>query len=113
MSLVQDIIGSVLLFAGLAFMLIGSIGIVRFPDFFTRVHAASVVDTVGIVVALLGIAVLAGVSFDGGKTLFVAFLLMLTNPVFTHALAKAAHRRKVRPIHGHENDDGRKNQGEK
>jgi multicomponent Na+:H+ antiporter subunit G len=90
MSLVQDIVGLLLLLAGLAFMALGSIGIVRLPDFFSRTHAASKVDTVGIIVVLLGIAVLEGFTLDAGKVLLAAVFIMLTNPVSAHALARAA-----------------------
>jgi multicomponent Na+:H+ antiporter subunit G len=88
----QTIVGVVLIAIGLGFMLLGSIGIVRFPDFFTRTHATSKVDTAGIIVVLLGLAVLGGVSLTSGKVLLGAAFLMVANPVAGHALARAALR---------------------
>lgn len=82
---------------GLVFMFIGSIGIVRLPDFFTRTHAASKVDTVGVMIVLIGIAVFEGFTLTSGKVLLAAFILMLTNPVASHALARAAFHRGLKP----------------
>jgi multicomponent Na+:H+ antiporter subunit G len=93
----QMVLGTLLMLAGLTFMLLGSIGLVRLPDFFSRTHAASKVDTVGIVVLLLGLAVLEGVTLNSGKLLVAAGFLMLTNPVSAHALARAALRGGFKP----------------
>ncbi len=97
MQLVQDIIGLALVLLGLVFMALGSLGIVRLPDFFSRTHAASKVDTVGIVVVLFGIAVLEGFTLDAGKVLVAAVFIMLTNPVAAHALARAALKQGIKP----------------
>lgn len=90
MNLAQDIFGLALILTGLAFMALGSIGIVRLPDLFSRAHAAGKVDTVGIATVLFGVAVLEGFSLSGGKVLIAALFVMLTNPVAAHALSRAA-----------------------
>lgn len=90
-------IGLALVFVGLIFMIIGSVGIVSLPDFFARTHAASKVDTVGITVVTLGIACIEGFSLDGLKVLLAALFIMLTNPVAAHALARAAIRAGLKP----------------
>lgn len=92
-----SIIGVLLLFFGLILMTAGSIGLIRFPDFYTRTHAASKVDTVGSVVSLLGIALIAGTEVDAAKALMAAIVIMLTNPVAAHFLARAAYRSGLRP----------------
>lgn len=97
MILIDNVIGILLLLAGLGFMIVGSLGILVLPDFFARTHAASKVDTVGIVVALIGIAFLGQGRVDGDKALLAAFLVMLTNPVSAHALAKAAYASGLTP----------------
>jgi multicomponent Na+:H+ antiporter subunit G len=97
MILLDNIIGMLLLFTGLVFMIIGSVGILRLPDFFTRTYAASKVDTVGIVIALIGIAFIGQGRVEGDKALLAAFLIMLTNPVAAHALAKAAYASGITP----------------
>lgn len=96
MGLIQ-IFGGFLVLLGLIGMIIGSIGLVRLPDFFTRTHAASKVDTVGVLLTLVGIAVLSGFTANAGKALVAGLLLMLTNPVAAHALARAARRRGMKP----------------
>lgn len=93
----QDILGLLLVLAGLTFMALGGIGLVRLPDFFSRAHAASKVDTVGIVVVLMGVAVIEGFTLNGGKVLVAAVFVMLTNPVAAHALARAALRQGYKP----------------
>lgn len=90
MTLFENIIGSILILIGLFFMIVGSFGLLRLPDFFSRTHAASKVDTVGIVIALIGISFLGRGWVDADKALLAAFLIMLTNPVSAHALARAA-----------------------
>jgi multicomponent Na+:H+ antiporter subunit G len=90
MNLAQDILGLVLILTGLGFMALGSIGIVRLPDLYSRAHAAGKVDTVGIAIVLAGVAILEGFTLSGGKVLIVALFVMLTNPVAAHALARAA-----------------------
>jgi multicomponent Na+:H+ antiporter subunit G len=97
MSLAQDLAGLCVILAGLGFMAVGSVGIVRLPDFFSRTHAASKVDTVGIVVVLLGVALLEGFSLNAGKVLVAAGFVMLTNPVAAHALARAALFHGIKP----------------
>mgnify|MGYP001057353396 CR=1 FL=1 len=93
----SDIAGSALVCLGLVGMLIGSIGLVRLPDFFARTHAASKVDTVGVIVALVGVAIISGVTLDAAKVLLVGFFLLLTNPVAAHALGRAAWKSGLKP----------------
>lgn len=92
-----EILGGLLVLLGLVGMIIGSIGLVRLPDFFARTHAASKVDTVGVLLTLIGVAVLSGFTANAGKALVAGLLLMLTNPVAAHALARAARRKGVKP----------------
>jgi len=77
---------------------IGAFGLVRMPDFYTRVHAASVTDTVGAGLLLLGMALQAGFSLVTVKLLMIALLLLFANPTATHALVKAALARGLAPL---------------
>lgn len=97
MSEVFHYLGLLLVIIGLVFIIIGSIGIVRLPDFFTRTHAASKVDTVGVTIVAIGVACIEGLTLSGLKVLLVALFVMLTNPVAAHALARAAIRSGVKP----------------
>ncbi|MEX2381246.1 MAG: monovalent cation/H(+) antiporter subunit G [Opitutales bacterium] len=97
MTFVQYSLAALLIVVGLLIMLAGSIGILRLPDFFTRTHAASKVDTTGIIFLLAGLAVYEGFSFNSGKLLIGIAFVMLANPVAIHALARAAWRFGERP----------------
>lgn len=97
MSTLQNIVGILIIAAGLIFILIGSIGLVRLPDFYSRTHAASKVDTVGISVVIFGVAVIHGFNLDSAKILLAAIFLMFANPVAAHALGRAAHYKGLKP----------------
>ena len=86
------------LLAGGFFVLVGSIGLLRLPDFFARLHAAGITDTLGAGLVLLGLALQSGFTLVTVKlALFFLFLLM-TSPTATHALAKAAIHGNLRPL---------------
>lgn len=87
----------VLLILGGFLLLTGGIGILRFPDLYTRMHAAGVTDTLAVLCTLSGLMLLAGWSLVLAKLLFVMIFLMFTGPVSSHALAKAAYNRGLLP----------------
>jgi multicomponent Na+:H+ antiporter subunit G len=86
---------TILLLLGSLFMLIGAIGIYRFPDFYTRMHAATKATSLGMGLLLAG----AAVHFGNWIVLVKAFLVMafifLTTPVAAHAISQAAYRMGV------------------
>jgi multicomponent Na+:H+ antiporter subunit G len=98
MSAALDMVSWVLILAGGGFCLIGAVGILRMPDFYTRVHAASVTDVVGSFAVLLGLALQAGLSLAAVKLAIIAALIFFTSPAATHALVKAALGRGVEPL---------------
>ena len=100
MSAALDLASWALILAGGAFCLVGALGILRMPDFYTRVHAASVTDIVGSFAILLGLALQAGLSLVAVKLIFIALLIFFTSPAATHALVKAALERGVEPLQG-------------
>jgi multicomponent Na+:H+ antiporter subunit G len=100
MSAALDIASWALFVAGGAFSLIGAVGILRMPDFYTRVHAASLTDIVGSLLILLGLALQAGLSLVAAKLAVIALLLFFTSPAATHALVKAALERGLEPLLG-------------
>lgn len=87
----------VLLGVGAFFFLIGTIGLLRFPDFYSRTHAATKCDTLGAGSILLALAVHNGIDFDSAKILMIAALVLLSSPTAGHALARAAHRTGLEP----------------
>ncbi|MDJ0769783.1 MAG: monovalent cation/H(+) antiporter subunit G [Ilumatobacter sp.] len=92
-----DVFALILAIAGAFFLLVGSIGVVRLPDFYTRTHAVGKSDTLGLVLAILGIAVHGGLSLTDVKLIAVVVFVALTNPVGTHALVRSAHFSGLRP----------------
>ena len=78
----------------------GALGLVRFPDFYTRLHAAGVTDTMGADLILLGMALQADDLVTVVKLFFIFVFLILTSPVSTHAVAHAAYVRGLNPLTG-------------
>lgn len=91
MSALFDALSWALLIAGSSFCLLGGVGLLRFRDFYSRIHAASMTDSLGAPLILLGLMVQAGVSLVSIKLLTVWVFLWLTSPASSHALAKAAY----------------------
>jgi multicomponent Na+:H+ antiporter subunit G len=90
MATVLDVVSWLLLLSGAGFVLIGGIGILRLPDLYTRMHAASLTDTLGTLLILGGIMVQSGLTLASVKLLAIAVFLLLTGPTATYALANAA-----------------------
>lgn len=88
--IVKEIISAVLLIAGFVLMVISAIGVLRLPDFFSRLHASSIGETLGIVLTGIGLAVYHGVNLTSLKILLVVAALFLVNPLGTHLISKAA-----------------------
>ncbi len=95
MTLLIDLASWLSLLAGSAFCVVGGIGMIRMPDFYTRSHAASLTDTLGATLILFGLALQAGFSLVTVKLVFVLLFIYLTTPTATHALVKAAHARGI------------------
>lgn len=87
-----------LLGAGGAFCVIGGIGLVRMPDFYTRVHAASVTETLGAGLILAGLMLQAGLTLVCVKLAMIGLLIFLTSPTATHALTRAALTQGLEPM---------------
>ena len=90
MSALLDILSAVLLLVGTLFTLIGGTGLLRLPDVFTRLHGASITDTLGAGAILLGLALAAGWSLLMGKILLLLLIMALLSPTTAHTLARAA-----------------------
>lgn len=90
MPLVLDIVSWVLLMSGCALVLIGSLGLVRMPDFYCRLHPAGITDTLGADLILLGLMVQAGFSLVTIKLVLIGAFMFFTSPTSTHAIANAA-----------------------
>jgi multicomponent Na+:H+ antiporter subunit G len=95
MTAALDAASWVCLAAGGLFCVIGAIGLLRMPEFYTRMHAASVTDTLGAGLILVGLMLQAGVTLVTAKLLIIGLLILFMSPTATHALARAAHVRGV------------------
>jgi len=97
LGMLADLLSWVLLAAGGASCVIGGIGLLRMPDFYTRIHAASVSDALGAGMVLAGLLLQAGSALVALKLLVVGLLIFFTSPAATHALARAALERGLEP----------------
>lgn len=82
---------------GILFVFAGTLGVLRLPDFYTRLHAAGITDTLGGELVLLGLIIQSGFSQMSLKLLMVSFFLFLTSPTATHAVANAAFEAGLKP----------------
>lgn len=98
MSAALDILSWIVLASGGAFCVIGALGLLRMPDFFTRMHAASVTDTLGAGMILLGLMLQSGFTLVTVKLIVIGLLIFFTSPTATHALARAALARGLKPL---------------
>ena len=94
---IRTILTGVFLAAGCFFIVVAAIGILRFPDFYSRMHPAGKTDTLGQTLILMGLMVYEGFSLISVKLLFIIIFAFIANPTATHALARAAWVAGLRP----------------
>lgn len=97
MPLVLDIASWMLLLGGGIFCLIGAVGLLRLPDVFARVHAAGLIDSLGVALILAGLMLQSALDLTLAKLVLILAFLLLTGPTATHALARAALHGGVEP----------------
>ena len=90
MAFVLDFLSWSLIATGSVMLIIGAIGIVRLPDLFARMHAAGIIDTMGVGAIMLGLMFQAGFTIVTVKLGLVIIFIMFTSPTATHALARAS-----------------------
>ena len=93
-------VGGILCAIGGLSTIIAAVGVLRFPDFYTRMHASSVTDTLGALTLLVGMAFLAPAFIIVLKLTLIGLFLVLTGPVSTHAIANAAYTAGLHPLIG-------------
>lgn len=97
MSLIIDILSWIAILAGSFFTVVGAIGMIRFPDFWSRLHAVSVSDSAGMLLLIFGMSLQAGISLVTVKLILIGIFLFITGPTATHAIANAALVTGLRP----------------
>ena len=95
--MIADVASWALLVLGSFFCVVGGIGLHRFPDYFTRTHAAGVTDTLGAGLVMLGLIIQAGFSLIAVKLVLIYGFLLLTSATTGHALMKAAFAAGLKP----------------
>jgi multicomponent Na+:H+ antiporter subunit G len=96
-ALIVNALSWAFILGGSFFTIVGMVGLLRMPELFTRMHAASVTDTLGAGLLIIGMMLQAGLTLVSAKLLFILLLLVFTGPVVTHALAQAAMQAGVLP----------------
>ena len=104
-----DVLSWILLVLGGGFVFVGGVGALRLPNFYTRIHAASLTDTMGTVLILAGIMLQAGLTLATIKLIAILVFLLLTGPTATYALANAALLSGLKPDARHTGEDADNN----
>ena len=90
LDMFYDILSWCLIGSGCFFVLIGALGILKLPEFWSRLHAASVVESAGMILLISGLCIQSGLSLITVKLILLIVFLFLTGPTATHAVASAA-----------------------
>lgn len=102
MALVIDILSWLLIVGGGFFVIAGGIGVLRFPDVYSRMHAAGLTDTLGAALMLFGLMLQAGPTMVTVKLIIILVFLWFTSPTSSYALANAALLAGLKPVLGDE-----------
>jgi len=81
---------------GSLLILVSTIGLIRMPDFYTRIHAAGITDTLGQILIIFGLILYEGFSLISLKLIILVAFIFIANPTATHALARAAYIKGVK-----------------
>lgn len=101
--MILELLGALFLLTGTVICIIGGVGLIRMPDFYTRAHAASVPDTLGAGCMIIGM-IFFTLAIDGGldyrllviaKLLSIGVFILATSPIAGHAVTRAAYERGI------------------
>jgi multicomponent Na+:H+ antiporter subunit G len=95
LATVREVLAAVLLLSGVALTVVAGVGLVRFPDVFSRMHAATKPATLGLLLVVLGACLVLDDPGDRAKLLLVAAFQFVTAPVAAHMVGRAAYRARV------------------
>lgn len=94
---INEILSIILLSFGSFFLLVGSIGLIRLPDFYSRAHAVGKSDTLGMMLLITGLILYEGFTLNSAKLVIIIVFIALTNPTATNALTRAAYQFRLKP----------------
>ena len=106
MDLALELLTWVSFLAGGFFLIAGGVGLIRFPDFYTRMHAAGMIDTLGAALLLFGMVLQSGDALTAIKLIMIGFFIFFTSPTATYAIAHAAFTGGLKPILHEDEGDG-------
>lgn len=107
-EILLQVVGWVFVLSGSFFVIGGSIGLVRLPDVYTRIHGVGVVDSLGAMLFLIGLGFFAGASLVTVKLLFIAVFIFFSAPTAINALANAAFSSGLKPLRTDGEDESSK-----
>jgi len=93
-----NLVSSLFITLGALSIIVGLLGVYRMPDFYTRLHAASIIDTLGTMLILFGLILYYGLNIVSLKLLLILIFILITTPTAAHALAKSALHGNLKPI---------------
>ena len=91
MEYLSEIFSWIFILLGSFLILVGSIGLIRLPDFWSRLHGASITDTGGVLFLLIGMMIQAGSIWIFLKLVAIGIFLFVSSPTASHAIANAAY----------------------
>jgi len=97
LDIIVEVVSWVLMLSGSFFVIIGAVGTLRFPDFWSRLHAVSITDSAGVLLLFAGMCMQAGFTLITVKLIIIGIFLFITGPTSTHAIANAALVSGLRP----------------
>ena len=98
MTAILELLSNICLMLGGVLCITGGVGLLRMPDFFSRVHASGVTETLAAPLLLIGLLLQMEWSLDSVKVIMILILVLVTNPTATHAMAKATLHGGQRPL---------------
>ena len=95
--MIIEIISGIIILLGIFLFASGTLGLIRLPDFYCRMHATGKCDTLGALLALTGLAIYNGFNLVTLKIIFIVVFIFVANPTATHAIGRAALVNNVKP----------------
>lgn len=95
--MILDILSWLIICTGCLFSIIGGIGLIRFPDFYARIHAAGMTDTLCAALILFGLGLQSGLTFDSVKLFLIFAFLFFTSPTSSYSLGNWAWQTGIKP----------------
>ena len=95
--LIREVLSVLFITAGFFFFMTATLGLLRLPDFYARLHATGKGDTLAVLLSLTGVAVYQGFSLSSLKIILIDVFMFLAQPTATHIISRAAYRCEVKP----------------